>query len=95
MLFPPSVNPNPQGGFEVVVGAAVPAGYLPGALWSLEFHVPGDLQPSETIVIEHTAGSYNGVYPPNVLPTVVLHVIPEPMTIALLGLGGLLLHRRR
>ena len=30
-----------------------------------------------------------------VLDTVVIHQVPEPMTIALLGLGGLLLRRRR
>jgi hypothetical protein len=59
-----------------------------------DFHVPMDLEPSTLITIAPIAGTFNLV-PAAQLPSVTLHVIPEPMTIALLGLGGLFLRRRK
>ena len=59
-----------------------------------DFHVPEDLEPSTLITIGPTAGTFNLVSF-DLLPSIVLHVIPEPMTIALLGLGGLFLRRRK
>jgi hypothetical protein len=57
-----------------------------------EFHVPYGLDDSTYITID-TTGTYGGVdYSQS---DIVLHVFPEPMTIALLGLGGLFLVRRR
>lgn len=65
---------------------------LPGAVFWYEFHVPYDLEPSSYIIID-TTGTYGGVdYSQS---DITLHVFPEPMTIALLGLGGLFLARRR
>jgi hypothetical protein len=66
--------------------------YLPGEVFMYEFHVPYDLDESSYITIDVT-GTYGGVdYSQD---DIVLHVFPEPMTIALLGLGGLFLVRRR
>jgi len=61
-----------------------------GIVQLLEFHVPEDLEPSSWINITFT-GNYGGFTPADI----AIHVIPEPMTIALLGLGGLFLLRRR
>jgi len=82
-----------------------PAGAV---LYSFEFHVP-DLPPSTIIVINDVTGpdplggpalatSIAGQYYYPVLTDVLpveIHIIPEPMTIALLGLGGLFLRRRK
>ncbi len=65
-------------------------------LWRFEFHVP-DLPPS-TIIEIGTLGFFAaaGDFSDMALETNVLaiHIIPEPVTVALLGLGGLLLRRR-
>ena len=58
----------------------------------IDFHCTGaDLVPyqGETRIVLFDAASQS------VVDTQVIHQIPEPMTIALLGLGGLLLRRRR
>lgn len=71
------------------------------AVWmfEFEFHVP-DLPWSTIIVLDTMTGAYSGqpgavVGPDDTWPYAELHVVPEPMTIALLGLGGLFLRRRK
>jgi len=93
---------------EFVSGSApfgspgVPAGSV---IWSFEFHVP-DVPPSTIITIDdltdmthvppyQTSFMDAGFNMIDDVQAVQIHVIPEPMTIALLGLGGLLLRRRR
>ncbi len=93
-----AVTPKDGGGMDVLLtGTAMP---LPeDILASWDFHVPEYKVESDYIIIDPVLGPYMSVYaapgPDDNLPYVVLHVIPEPMTIALLGLGGLFLVRRR
>jgi hypothetical protein len=66
--------------------------------YSFEFHVP-EVPASTYITIEfpktnNITDKYYGQVRTSV-PSVTIHVIPEPMTIALLGLGGLFLRRRK
>jgi hypothetical protein len=61
-----------------------------GIALGFDFHVPEDLEISDYINISW-AGNYGGFAPDDI----AIHVIPEPMTIGLLGLGGLALLRRR
>ena len=75
------------GGSATYFGVQVPGDDI---VFGYEFHVPYDLEESDWITITPGAGNYNGYIP----PVIQIHV-PEPMTIALLGLGGLFLLRRR
>jgi hypothetical protein len=66
-------------------------------LWSMEFHIP-DL-PGSTIIDISTVNFFSApsdftdmATETNVLS---LHIVPEPITMALLGLGGLFLRRRK
>jgi len=82
-------------GFAVTGGSsALNLQVNPDGIFRFVFHVPEDLEPSDIITIEATGGSYRGIAAVD-LPAVQLHVIPEPATMALLGLGGLFLVRRR
>ena len=73
-------------------------------LWRMEYHVP-DLPVSTLVDLNWIGGVYvydeapGGANPNNttlVTPdSATIHIIPEPMTIALLGLGGLVALRRR
>lgn len=74
-----------------------------GVLASFEFHVP-ELQESSIIIIDDFLDAAGGIstsvlFSDNTSVTdlnpVEIHVIPEPMTIGLLGLGALGLLRRR
>lgn len=98
-----------QYGFDQITGAAItPIG--PGAVdlvWDIFFHCDGE----EDVTIDLTLnglteyGLFDEVVPDqdpywlaateDDLGDLVIHQVPEPMTIALLGLGGLFLHRRK
>jgi len=92
----PSVSGSADGngGFNVLITgsgfAATPAGQQ---LASFTFHVP-EVDPSTYIDVVNTGGSFNNDFGSD-RPSVQLHVIPEPMTMSLLALGGLGLIRRR
>ncbi len=58
---------------------------LAGVWWDDEFHCDG---PGVVIITLLDTGG-------NVLDTITVSQIPEPMTVALLGLGGLFLRRRK
>jgi hypothetical protein len=92
-LFPTSTGVEAQ--FN---GATFIAPFPGGLIYTFEFHVP-DLEPSTIIVIDALHGDWDGLDAipgmEDQLPYAAIHVIPEPMTIGLLGLGGLLLRRRK
>ena len=88
---------------EYASGAAGDA--APGeVLYTFEYHVP-DVPASTIIEIQNDwdYGSYwpawidyrDSSYYEGPVGSVLIHVIPEPATIVLLGLGGLLLRRRK
>jgi len=88
-------NVDPVAGHHTVSGQVL---YNPGTpvqnpVLTWEFHVPDDAQPSDEIIIDVVQGAYGGADMSGM--DVVLHVIPEPMTVLLLGLGGLFLRRRK
>ena len=86
----------------------IPAPGTNGVLYSFTYHVPTGLTASTYITIgtyadqdnwldpQYTVamggGTFTGV---QYFTPVVLHIIPEPMTMGLLGLGGLFLRRRK
>ncbi len=66
-----------------------------GLHWVVEYHVP-QVPPSTEIQLFATNNqSADGTFSPVAIEGTVIHVIPEPMTMSLLGLGGLALARRR
>ena len=97
MVIPPDIGAgwtlnNPAGNGVSITGSgtymfrAIPADDV---LMNLTFHVD---EPWSTMLTISVAGFYQGQ---DVSQSVTLHVIPEPVTIALLGLGGLFLRRRK
>jgi len=85
----------------------IPARGATGVLYSFEYHVPN--VPFSTMISITTwdDGELGNYYPAAIVykngqevdgtigMTTPIHVIPEPATIALLGLGGLLLRRKK
>lgn len=62
-----------------------------GVIFSYSFHVPE--LPASTYIDINTTGVYGGALADNL--DARIHVTPEPMTVMLLGLGGLFLRRRK
>jgi hypothetical protein len=72
--------------------STVPFEDLVGVLFDFkEFHCTNGDPPNDVVITLLNANDY----PFTVLDRLVIHQIPEPMTIALLGLGGLFLRRRK
>jgi len=73
---------------------------FPAVLWECEFHIP-DLPYSSIITISLSGLSLTNVGNQTIVPSYTvsgpleIHVVPEPATVALLGLGGLFLRRRK
>ena len=58
----------------------------------IDFHCEG--QGDVLITLVYLEDDGEGTVTPHVFDTQIIHQIPEPVTVALLGLGGLLLRRR-
>ena len=101
-----STTADGSGGYNVYVhGSPVTAG-IPtyASIYTVSFVANG----AGTVTVDATSGQWDGLVAiPGIndgfygsgaiygLPYAQITVIPEPMTIALLGLGGLLLRRRK
>ena len=79
-----------------------PASYGYNVYWLTVASFAGNPVSGVQFIVDFTAGSVTGtvdVYLMNealtTLDTATINIVPEPMTIALLGLGGLFLRRRR
>jgi hypothetical protein len=78
------------GSVGIFTGFTIPAGSVLFTL--IDFHCEGE---GDTVISIYTNDWNNIPGPEQLLDTVVIHQIPEPMTMALLGLGGLFLRRRK
>jgi hypothetical protein len=87
-----------SGGLNVT-GNAAAIPFPNGTIVEFSFHVPSSAQPSTNIIISATAGNFGGDVVGGAGDTsglgATIHVVPEPVTMSLLGLGGLALIRRR
>jgi hypothetical protein len=81
-----------------IAGANIEDGILPGqVVWGFEYHVP-QVPPSTWLTITASGVDIADAWYDQAVSSIVpleIHVIPEPATIALMGLGGLLLRRRK
>ncbi len=87
----PAVTPGLDGIFGTVALATIPSIAADTLIYdSIDFHC--EWQPNDvTVTLLH--GQAIGAW--TAVDSVVIRQIPEPMTMSLLGLGGLLLRRRR
>ena len=75
-------------GFMLTVAStSVPTDVEPGTQFSLSYHYSGQLARPTTISLY--------MDPEYEVPAAQVSIIPEPMTVVLLGLGGLFLRRRK
>lgn len=98
-----SPQANPGTPPVLVANITAVTGVGPGAtgmLFGFNYHVP-DL-PYSTIIEIGSGGDWlpwfefiDGSFYEGQLDSAFIHVVPEPMTIVLLGLGGLLVRRRK
>jgi len=94
-MVPVGYTPSVSGtGFNVLMNG-IPFGTTPtGDIITITFDVAAAALYGDVITIAHTSGSLNNAFS-GVVATQTLNVVPEPMTLALLGLGGLFLRRRK
>jgi hypothetical protein len=84
---------EPENGIYGWIGALITSGSVdtPAGIYfdEIVFHCEG---PGDVVVKLYTTTDFSTI---DLVDSVVIHQIPEPATIALLGLGGLLLRRRK
>ena len=94
---PGSDTVNPQGGayvgyYQTIMGTTTPGGYTLGGE-VVELDLSG-LAVGTYTLYSYTAAGWNTNYTTNDSMSIQV-LVPEPMTIGLLGLGGLFLRRRK
>lgn len=75
-------------GYELVVAASPDGSITEGAQFDLQYCYEGDLTANPTTISLYVDPEYE-------VPAASLPIVPEPMTVVLLGLGGLFLRRRK
>jgi hypothetical protein len=88
--------PEGENGIWGLISLLATSGSAPGGIYFDEilFHCEGPLpQPRDVVVKLYIVDPY--FVTATMVDSVIIHQIPEPATIALLGLGGLLLKRRK
>lgn len=84
-----------DGNFEVVIINDVLATNLSSPLFGFYYTAPNYAGTQTISVLENAFFDLNWEAISGTMPSMDIKVIPEPATIALLGLGGLLLRRRK
>jgi len=91
-LAPPGGNPIPAGNVLYQFELQIPAGAVYCEKFTITAATGFPVCAPPPAAYAHLV---DGAAPVGGVDTLVLHVLPEPATIALLGLGGLLLRRRK